>query len=167
MEREETEQFEITGPFDTSIHPPLSQPKGGFWQRGAAYIVDLVLLQGIYTLFLKVGLTAIDLALAHTARFTPDGMLLGSGPFQGLWVFLFILYFTFFSFWGGQTPGKILLHLRVVTQNYEDLTLFRALIRSLCYFLSILFLVGFLIAGLNREKRALHDFIVRTYVVKT
>ena len=167
MEREETEPVEVTGPSDPSIQPALSQAKGGFWKRGAAYIADLVLLQGIYTLFLKIGLTAIDLALAHTARFTPDGMLLGSGPFQGLWIFLFILYFTFFSYWGGQTPGKILLRLRVVTQNYKDLTLFRALIRSLCYFFSILFPVGFLIAGLNREKRALHDFIVRTYVVKT
>jgi len=85
-----------------------------------------------------------------------------------LWLFLFILYFTFFYHYGGQTPGKMMMGLRVVTANLEELSLFQALFRTLSYFLSGFPLgIGFLMALLDQDKRALHDFIAGTRVVRT
>ncbi len=155
-------------PQSISTVPPSPQ-KAGFWRRALAYSFDLMLLQFIYAFFIAIGMAAVDLSSAHNTGFELGDISLVAmaGSFMGLWTTLFILYFTFFFYWGGQTPGKMLMGLRVVTDKHEDLPLLRALARSLSYFLSSLFLgVGFLLAALNREKRALHDFIARTYVVK-
>lgn len=158
---------EQTSPIVEATAPPPI--KGGFWRRAVAYTVDLLLLELIYGLFLFIGATAVDLAEASDF----DSMLLGDTlaamvfSFVLLWAALFLLYFTFFTYWGGQTPGKMLMRVRVVTKDFGDLTLLRAFGRSLCYFLSSFFLgLGFLMAAIDRDKRALHDFIAGTYVVR-
>jgi len=147
----------------------VSAIRGGFRRRAVAYTLDLLLLELIYGLFLFIGATAVDLAEAGDF----DAMLLGDNlaamalSFMLLWAALFLLYFTFFTYWGGQTPGKMLMRVRVVTKDFGNLTLLRAFARTLCYFLSSLFLgLGFLIAAFDRDKRALHDFIAKTYVVR-
>ena len=153
-----------------STEVPAARPtKGGFRRRAVAYTLDLLLLELIYGLFLFIGATAVDLAEAGDF----DAMLLGDNlaamalSFMLLWAALFLLYFTFFTYWGGQTPGKMLMRVRVVTKDFGNLTLLRAFARTLCYFLSSLFLgLGFLIAAFDRDKRALHDFIAKTYVVR-
>jgi uncharacterized RDD family membrane protein YckC len=149
--------------------PPPLPPKGGFWRRSLAYSFDLIVLQLIYAFFITIGTAAVDLATAQTPVFElgDSTFVTMAGSFMGLWTVLFVLYFTFFPFWGGQTPGKMLMRLRVVTYKQVELSLLRSLARSLSYFLSSLFLgVGFLMAALNRDKRALHDFIAQTYVVR-
>ena len=166
METEQPEWSQGSSPFPADVPSPS---KGGFWIRAVAYILDLTLLQLIYTFFLVVGTAAIDLALSGSISFNwgNTSSLIFAESSVWLWTALFILYFTFFNYWGGQTPGKMLLHLRVVTQELEELPLLRALARTLSYFLSSFFVgVGFLITAFHREKRALHDFIARTYVVK-
>jgi uncharacterized RDD family membrane protein YckC len=169
----EPEQTKPSLDFPESFHPistpPPLPPKGGFWQRSLAFSFDLIVLQLIYIFFITIGSVAVNLSSTHNPSFElwDTSFAAMAGSFMGLWSVLFILYFTFFTFWGGQTPGKMLMRLRVVTYDYEELSLWRSLARSLCYFLSSLFLgVGFIMAAWNRDKRALHDFIVRTYVVK-
>lgn len=147
----------------------LRPSKGGFWRRAVAYTLDLLLLELIYGLFLLIGASAVDLASAQDFGFALwDGSLVAmAGFFMTLWASLFLLYFTFFTYWGGQTPGKMLMRVRVVTKDFGDLTLLRAFGRSACYFLSSFFLgLGFLIVAIDRDKRALHDFIAKTYVVR-
>lgn len=169
----EPEQAEPSLDFPEPLQPistvPPSPQKAGFWWRSLAYSFDLMLLQFIYAFFIAIGMAAVDLSSVYNTGFElgDTSLVAMAGSFMGLWTILFILYFTFFTYWGGQTPGKMLMRLRVVTQKFEELSLLQALARSLSYFLSSLFLgVGFLIAAMNREKRALHDFIARTYVVR-
>ncbi len=143
--------------------------KGGFWARGVAYMLDFFVIELIFIFFLMTRAAAMNLASANESGLLgPDPFTIASvGSFIFLWTVLFILYFTFFTYWGGQTPGKMLMSMRVVPRDFGEMSLTRAFIRTLCYFLSSLFLgVGFLIAAVNRDKRALHDLLTGTYVVR-
>ena len=67
----------------------------------------------------------------------------------------------------GGTPGKRLMGLRVLARDGEEPGFGRALARSLVWLLGHpLANVGFLLALLNRENRALHDYAAGTVVVE-
>jgi uncharacterized RDD family membrane protein YckC len=76
------------------------------------------------------------------------------------------LYFFIFHAVRGQTPGKRLMHARVVDGFGERPSLGRAFLRTLGYLPSaLLLLLGFLWIGFDREKRGLHDRLADTYVI--
>jgi uncharacterized RDD family membrane protein YckC len=67
----------------------------------------------------------------------------------------------------GATPGKMACGLRIVTAEGEKVSYARALGRYLSKLVSVLTcLIGFIIAGFDDQKRALHDRICSTRVVR-
>jgi uncharacterized RDD family membrane protein YckC len=142
--------------------------KAGFWRRTSAFILDLILLQWITILFLWLGATAEDMALAQGLSDELVGSLLEWAELHTrVWSFLFLIYFSFFTWYGGQTPGKMASGIRIVTTNGLPVSPLRAIGRTLCYNLDVLTLgVGFLLAAIPPAKRALHDLIAGTVVVK-
>src|SRR5207249_698488 len=65
----------------------------------------------------------------------------------------------------GQTIGKMLMGARVVGADGAPLPLGAALLRYVAYFVSAAPLaMGFIMAGLRRDKRALHDLIAGSRV---
>ncbi|NJN76552.1 MAG: RDD family protein [Synechococcaceae cyanobacterium RL_1_2] len=76
-------------------------------------------------------------------------------------------YSVFFESSASQgTLGKMMLGIKVVDNNLNRLSFVRANIRFACKFLSfILVYLGF-ITGFSKTKRALHDVIARTVVIK-
>jgi len=88
-------------------------------------------------------------------------------PFGGVFFLLFqYLYFVFFFSTTGQTVGKAIMGLRVVTTDGKRMGVKRSFIRALCYTLSLAPLgLGFLwVLGEDRRK-AWHDKIAHTYVL--
>lgn len=81
--------------------------------------------------------------------------------------FLFnMLYFTYFHGTCGQTPGKMLLRIRVEQIDGEEMTLGLGFLRWVGYIISSLPLyLGFLWVGLDPRKRGWHDRIAGTVVV--
>jgi uncharacterized RDD family membrane protein YckC len=79
-----------------------------------------------------------------------------------------VIYFTLsFYFWKGQTIGKRILRLRVISLYHEHLGLWHCFERSLGYYASTLeggF--GFIQASWNPNRMALHDKIGETIVIK-
>jgi uncharacterized RDD family membrane protein YckC len=142
--------------------------RAGFWRRTAAFITDLILLQWITILFLWLGATAEDMAMAQGLSDELMGSFLEWAELHTrVWSFLFLIYFSFFTWYGGQTPGKMSLGIRVVTTDGLPVSPLRAIGRTLCYNLDIFTLgLGFLLAAVPPAKRALHDFIGGTVVVK-
>lgn len=141
--------------------------KGGFFRRAAAYLMDLSLIDLLTLFFLFLNDTAVDLASGGGLQLvTPDRSQIES--LMPLWTAVFTLYFVFFTYWGGQTPGKMILRLRVISLRDGEISFARALIRTFGYFLSYLsFFVGFLMAGFTPKKRALHDYLAGTRVIRT
>lgn len=79
-----------------------------------------------------------------------------------------ILYYWFFLSRYGATPGKMALGLKVVRSDGSALTNGRIIGRYFSEWLSSLtLLIGYIMAGFDDERRALHDRICDTRVIKT
>ncbi len=74
---------------------------------------------------------------------------------------------VFWEKWGGTTPGKRLVGIKIVdAETFKDITNKQAITRSLGYIVSTLpFGIGFLMVLFRKDKRALHDLIANTVVI--
>jgi uncharacterized RDD family membrane protein YckC len=76
-------------------------------------------------------------------------------------------YVTFFLGGYGATPGKMACGIRVVRSNGEGVSYARAFGRVWAECLSsLIFCIGYIMAAFDGEKRALHDRLCDTRVVK-
>lgn len=82
---------------------------------------------------------------------------------------LWILYHVAFDSSAYQgTPGKILLKLKVIDLYGKNLSIFRALFRSLAVFISIVPIgLGIWYMTTDPKKRSWHDLISGTFVIKS
>ena len=146
---------------------PASLCKAGFWLRSMAFLVDA----GLVALLATGGAMLVGLAVQM-------GGMLSSAPEAGLeWldttassllaVLIALGYFTLIVGLRGQTPGKMLLGLKIVRTTGEEVGYARALVRWIGQCLSLLPLgLGFFMVAFSRRKQGLHDKIAGTYVVR-
>jgi uncharacterized RDD family membrane protein YckC len=124
---------------------------GGFWIRYLARIVDAIVV------------------------FAVAGMLGLLGGLGGFGVFLrfvgfplAIAYETYFVGRHGATLGKMVCGLRVVRSDGERVSYGRAFGRYwACQVSSIILAIGYIMAAFDSQKRALHDRMCDTRVVRT
>jgi uncharacterized RDD family membrane protein YckC len=127
---------------------------GGFWIRFGAKIIDGIIL------------SAAGFAIGLL------GSLLAPHPVVGiihntLYFALSVAYVTYFLGRYSATPGKMACGLKVVRPDGEKVTYARALGRALAEFVSSIILgIGYIMAAFDREKRALHDRICDTRVIR-
>lgn len=143
--------------------------KASLTVRFLAFLVDICFLACVYSLLSIIGAAGLFLGagfsrpwreLFPAVRFLVPMFLLFK-------VFLFFFYFTYLTANGEKTIGKTLFRLKVVTKkDGASLGLPRACLRALGYCISAfpLFL-GFWMAFLT-GKRAGHDLIAGTIVIK-
>jgi uncharacterized RDD family membrane protein YckC len=135
---------------------PASSP-AGFWIRAVALAVDVVI----------VGLVQASLGGLATLVVGPSAGRDGGQPSA---VVLFTLLFTaaystILHALAGQTVGKSLVGIRVVSADGTPLTPGPALLRYLASWVSAIPLgFGFLVAALRSDKRSLHDLIAGSRV---
>jgi uncharacterized RDD family membrane protein YckC len=138
------------------MHDVAPPRPAGFWIRAVA-----------------LGLDAIVFALVQASFAALASRLLGPAPGEGsphpsvlLHTLLFTAaYTTVLHVVAGQTLGKSLVGIRVVGADGALLTPGPALLRYLAYWVSLAsFGLGFLMAGLRRDKRALHDLLAGSRV---
>ncbi|HDH05175.1 MAG TPA: RDD family protein, partial [Nitrospirae bacterium] len=78
-----------------------------------------------------------------------------------------LAYTTFFLGKFAATPGKMACGLKVLRADGESVSYWRAAGRHLAEFVSSLTLmIGYLMAAFDSEKRALHDRMCNTRVIK-
>ena len=151
-----------------SSSTPLA--RAGFWRRAVAAIVDLCVVLLLYLAFLGIGYIGTRLGLRMAGAPFPSVDLVAAllVPCLALWLVLAGVYVAYFTHAGGQTPGKMLMGIRVVGADDTDPTWSQAALRPLGYLFSLLPLgLGFLMAAVPPGKRALHDLLTGTRVVRT
>jgi uncharacterized RDD family membrane protein YckC len=129
----------------------------GFWVRVVALLIDVVIL------------LIVRATLALAARIVwgaslPDAMALRSAI--GVFTLIFAgAYATVLHAATGQTIGKMLVRAHVVLVDGGAVPIGTSLLRVFGHGVSIATLgLGYLMAGLRLDKRALHDLIAGTRV---
>jgi uncharacterized RDD family membrane protein YckC len=146
----------------------LNNRYGGFWRRGFAFLIDQVILYGIYLAFFLIGL--MSYACGQLAHGGPLPSAMGTWFMTFYWgaiVIVTALYFTCFVAVGGQTPGKMVLGLKVVPAEDGLMTFGTAFLRWVGYMVSsFFFYLGFGWIALDSRKQGWHDKIAGTVVVR-
>ncbi len=147
----------------------------GFWIRFVALMIDSIILgvTGSALQMLFLGSTFRPLA-GLREPVPPDQAIAAFGALMGTIALSALVgtamsacYEAFFLSKVGATPGKMVLGLKVTRPNGEPLSLGRAFGRYFARMLSsFTFGIGFLIAAFDSEKRAMHDMIADTRVIK-
>ena len=137
---------------------------GGFWIRVVARLIDGIILgiaQACIAL-LFFGTFGAQF-LPSVTRSAPIGLLLG---FQFVSYAIAIAYDVVFLRYQGATLGKMALGLKVVRSDGESLGWGVSIGRYFMYIVSgIMLFIGYIMAGFDNEKRALHDRVCDTRVI--
>jgi uncharacterized RDD family membrane protein YckC len=150
---------------DTPEQIALEFHLAGAGSRFLAIAIDtLIQLAGAAALAL-IGLAALSfrsMGLQAVATWIIAGLVI-------LGFFLYYGYFAAFeALWGGQTPGKRVAGIRVISLSGQPITAFDALLRNLLRivdFLPFIYAVGVLSIFFTSRNQRLGDIVARTVVV--
>lgn len=135
----------------------------GFWIRAAALVIDSIV----------VWITQIVLAIileAMAGLLSPDMEADSLASVIMLALFssaVSIAYYVVFTGSCGQTPGKMLMHLKVVRSDGSAISYGRAALREILgkFVSGITLGVGYLMVVFDDRKQGLHDKIADTCVI--
>jgi uncharacterized RDD family membrane protein YckC len=156
----------------TGQQPYLSPAYAGFWERFAAWIIDIII---VYVILFCIGV-AIGVLIAgglitmgNYSLYEYDRIAESlNNPMVLLGIVIFILYFAYLESSKNQaTFGKKALKIKVIDTGGSRLTFGRAVARTICKIFSAIILgLGLIIIGFTEKKQGLHDMIMSTYVLK-
>jgi len=137
----------------------------GFSRRAGAAAIDLITLfiPWCWTFLLTIAIIALGPWKSHF-----DGGTIKLAAFLVATLLTPLLYFSLLecSKWQA-TIGKLMFRLRVTDVQGRRLTFRRAISRNLAKWLSTLsFGIGYFICGFTRRKRALHDLLAGSVVLR-
>lgn len=137
---------------------------GGFWIRFVAALID-----GIILLVADSIVEYFVLGSATTSVVTTPGAAVTR--LGGTWLISTVIGCTYETWFVGNlaaTPGKMALGLKVVRPDGSPVSYGRAAGRYFAKILSaIILLIGYIMAGFDAQKRALHDMICDTRVIRS
>ncbi|MCL6588931.1 MAG: RDD family protein [Firmicutes bacterium] len=146
----------------------------GFWIRGAAFLLDLLILTVIGALTTLL-FAVIVMLVSHASLIgdTWSRILNPTGSFlTGFSIIIgFALYWSYFTALESSqrqaTFGKRWLKIIVISGQGKPLSLGTAGKRALLRLFSIAILfIGFIMVGFSSKKQALHDLLTKTFVIK-
>ena len=148
----------------------------GFWKRLAAAVVDLAVVIPVSLLVTLIVSKIADVHLPASNLRVTDldlwiDLMLATDPALVMAFVLFVAigmtYLLVFHIVLGRTLGMRLLKMRVIDVYGERPSPARCAARCAGYLAGVATLfLGFLWMGFDSEKRALHDWIARTYVIR-
>src|SRR5581483_11650953 len=122
----------------------VTYPYAGFWLRFWAFLIDLLVI-GVPSLILS----SFD---------------------EGFRFVNFLIGITYFAVMESSilqgTLGKRVVGIVVTNENGHRISFGRALGRFLVKYFSILTVIGLLMVGWTKKKQALHDYLVKSIVIK-
>ncbi|MGM7702334.1 RDD family protein [Pseudalkalibacillus sp. Hm43] len=138
--------------------PPPARKYAGFWMRFWAYLFDILVIGSLYRILIYPTFRWLDLPLTDGSMFSLKAILTA---------IIFYGYFLLMTRFFGQTLGKMILGIQVVTQDVDgklawSTLLFREVVGR---FISKVFFIGYIITAFTSEKKALHDIFADTRVV--
>lgn len=137
----------------------------GFWVRLGAYMIDSVVVFAgllIVRFIMLIGTSVVDSSLL-------SGRILFQYTLKDIVLYsVQVLYFILCTYYTGTTLGKRAMNLRVIhTDESRKLTFLNVLYRETVgrFLSSIILGIGYIMIGIDKEKKGLHDILCDTRVV--
>ncbi|MGG0656338.1 RDD family protein [Rummeliibacillus pycnus] len=129
----------------------------GFWTRFWAYLIDLIIISS---------LTAITVKPLFLFTGWEDIKIMYIAPYGFATGIIFYGYFVIMTKIWGQTVGKMVLGIRVVSENEQPLTWGTVLFREwIGRFISVTIKLLYIVTAFTPNHKAIHDYIADTRVV--
>ena len=135
-----------------------------FRSRGIAFLTDL------FFILIIVLLISLPAAISDYNKGSNEDLLLSIDLFISLkGILALILYFGSLTYlWKGQTLGKRLMKIRVISLKSKKITLWQSIERSMGYATSSLEAgFGFFQAAWSENSQTTHDKLAETIVIKS
>jgi uncharacterized RDD family membrane protein YckC len=148
-------------------------PPAGFWARLAAFIIDHILLTIIFLIVWTPIATAQHWQMPDLPQTLTEATWQQFRVHLDFWmnkaipVFypIFLLYDVLLNGRFGATVGKMAIGAKITMLDGSPISYSRALLRWLAARLSDFLFFGYILIGLRRDKRGLHDSLAGTKVV--
>lgn len=133
-------------------------PVAGFWMRFWAYLIDLLMIGSVMRLVINPTFRILDIPLGDAAFFSPITIAHAVA---------FYLYFVLMTKLMGQTVGKMIFGLKVVSLKEEKLTWSTVIFRELFgrYISSTFFNLLYIVVAFVPKKQGIHDLLADTTVI--
>jgi len=140
----------------------------GFWIRFVAYLIDGFALSAIFAPIFFV-FFAPAAGFASIAQDT-DAMLAFYAGLSGFWLIEIVIQVLYFAGMESSkyqaTLGKMAVGIIVVDESGNRISMGRAIGRFFAKILSgIIMMIGYIMAGFDSRKQALHDKLASTFVI--
>jgi uncharacterized RDD family membrane protein YckC len=149
-----------------------SGPPGGFWIRFVAYLIDSLIVTVAAVVI--VGIFIAVVLLADESTHDSKNTLLFMGGIIVTVLALLVINWLYEALMTssprGATLGKLALGLRIVRADGAQLSFGRATARHFLKFMItplVPLAIGYLMAAFTNRKRALHDFLADTLVIRS
>jgi len=141
--------------------PPLA----GFGQRAVAFFIDITIISLLLSVIVPIA-KYLNVNAFRSAGYggSEDFFIIVTFLFAN---FFFVAYFTWFHSEGGQTLGKRIMGIRLVSQYGNEVGFTRSLFRALGYYISYMVLfAGFIWAIFDQNRQTWHDKLAGTIVIE-
>jgi len=142
----------------------------GFWIRVGASIIDTILILILFVplamMIFNVNIMSDEVTNQHLSYWSNSFYVQGGDSVFLNYIYpaVFVLVFWFFK---SATPGKMATRLTIVdAKTGKKPTFIQLLLRYVGYFLSSIFLLGFIWVAFDKRKQGWHDKLAGTVVVK-
>lgn len=156
-----TNEFVMQEPFydatkmGTKQHYTLKT--AGFWVRFWAFLMDSLVISAVIGICINPIFYLMDWSLADTAWYAPISVISAV---------IYYLYFVLMTKILGQTVGKMIFGLRVVSVRYETLSWSDVIFREwIGRFISNIFKLLYALVAILPDNQGLHDYFADTKVV--
>ena len=128
------------------------------WRRMSGGICDCSLLLMIFLACMFMGLGDVSVENTKTSVTMNGYVSIIASIFY--WLCLACMEYK-----TGKTPGKYMVSTKVVTEDYQAISFFQALLRNMCRLIDSIF-VGLVIIICTKENQRFGDLLAKTLVVE-
>ena len=142
---------------DHKVRNALEVKYAGFWMRFWAYLLDLLVIGSLNGIVVYPIFRALGLSLNDANMFAPLSIVTA---------IIFYAYFVLMTRFFGQTLGKMVFGLRVISLNDQSLSWGAIMFREwIGRFISGTIIILYVVVGFLPKKQGIHDLFADTTVI--
>lgn len=148
--------------------PDAAVQPAPLFRRAVAFLIDLILINLIAVVLGIAAFAGMAVALRQMGQPLPSNNLVVSLAEYGAsgWPLLIIGYFGYVTTRGGQTVGKRMMKIRVVSTRGASVEPLQLWWRAVVVCATLPVFAVFALAAFTSKNRALHDYLAGTRVVR-